>query len=140
MKGPVRGYGCFLVVVFVGLLAGGCSGPAPERVVGNPDPLGKIPAFKAAVRGKDRKAARQMVRDLGSDDPAVRLFAIGGLERLTGETLGYRYYDNEHERHLAIKRWEGWLSGKKEDVAAPQQDAALDQGGAPDAPNKASGP
>ena len=81
-----------------------------------------------------------MVRDLGSDDPAVRLFAIGGLERMTGETLGYRYYDDEHARDLAIKRWQAWLSGKTESVAAPQQDVAMEQGGAPDAPNKASGP
>jgi hypothetical protein len=147
MKDPVRGHVTFSVVVVVvvtGLLAGGCSVPGPVRDVRNPDPAGKIPAYKQAVRAKDRRAVRQMIKDLDSDDPAVRLFAIVGLRRLTaGETFGYQYFDDEHQRRPAIRRWERWLAGKpvERQQQRQQQDAtAAGNEGAADAPNKASGP
>jgi hypothetical protein len=146
MKDSVRGsVTLVLLVVAVALLAGACSGPAPERSVSNPDPLGKIPAFKDAVRGHDRHAARQMVKDLDSSDPAVRLFAIVGLRRLTGESFGYKYYEDDHDRRPAIKRWQAWLDGKTDDGGqSPQRDVVVRQDStaddAVDAPTKASGP
>jgi hypothetical protein len=142
MKGPVRGYGRFLIVAIVaatvtGVGGSGCSAPRPVRSVKNPDPLGRIPAFKEAVREKDRRAVRYMVRDLDSDDPAVRLFAIVGLERLTGRTFDYRYYDDQHQRLPAIKRWQDWLEGKRQQQDDPTQDAAVAHDGAADAPSGA---
>ncbi len=124
MKDPVRGYVRFFVVI--GLVAGwGCSTPRPEKDVRNPDPSGKIPAYKEAVRARDRSAVRQMIKDLDSDDPAVRLFALVGLRRLTGETFGYQYFDDQRQRRPAIKRWEAWLAGETD-------------GSATEAPNPAS--
>ena len=152
MKDLVRGYVTLLVVVIaVALLAGACNGPAPVRSVNNPDPLGKIPAFKDAVRDRDRQAARQMVKDLDSTDPAVRMFASIGLRRLTGQSFGYKYYDDEPQRLPAIKRWQAWLDGKTVDDGGPspqqQQDAVVQKddpaghaAAADDAPTKASGP
>ena len=151
MKDSVRGHVRKIVVVVIVSLAGSgggaCTMPRPDKHVANPDPSGKIPAYKQAVRAKDRRAAGQMVKDLHSTDPAVRMFAIGGLRRLTGETFGYRYFDGEDERRAAVKRWEQWLAG---DAPQPQrqtnpQDAAIaNDGGAADAPsgasNRASGP
>jgi hypothetical protein len=141
MKDPVRGY-VRLIAVVLGSLAGlACSGPGPEKDVRNPDPSGKIPAYKEAVREKDRKAARQMVKDLDSEDPAVRMFAIIALRRMTGgDTFGYQYFDDEHDRRPAIKRWEHWLSGKGHSNDRPEQDATAGSSGATDAPNPASGP
>ncbi len=137
MKDSVRGYVPLLVVVIVSLImtgGGGCSTPRPEKNVTNPDPSGKIPAYKQAVRVKDRGATVQMVKDLDSDDPAVRLFAIVGLRRLTGETFGYQYFDNDHQRRPAIKRWEQWLGGDQREQTT--QDAVANDG-ATDAPNGA---
>jgi len=65
------------------LAIGGCSAPRPVIEVTNPDPAGKIPAMKKAVREHDFKAVRQLIRDLDSDDPAVRMFAIHALHELT---------------------------------------------------------
>ena len=89
--------------------AGGC-GPAPQKVVTNPDPSGKIPAMKQAVQAHDLRAAPQLVKDLESDDGAVRFYAIESLRRLTGETFGYVYYQSDDQRDPALKRWKDWLA------------------------------
>jgi hypothetical protein len=39
------------------------------------------------------------------------------LQRLTGETYGYRYYDDDERRKPAVARWNDWL-----------QTQAVDQG------------
>lgn len=52
-----------------------------------------------------------MVKDLDSDDPAVRFYAIGGLKRLTGQTFGYHYYEDEQQRRPALEKWKAWLQG-----------------------------
>src|SRR4051812_15238590 len=66
----------------LGVLAGsgltGC-GPPPEKKLNNPDPSGKIPAMKQAARTHDRRAVPSLVKDLESDDPAVRFYAIEAL-------------------------------------------------------------
>lgn len=143
MKDPVRGYAWKIVAVVVSLAAGACSPPRPDRNVTNPDPAGKIPAYKQAVRTRDQRAARQMVEDLESDDPAVRMFAILGLRRLTGRTFGYRYFEDEDSRRAAVQRWEAWLAGDEPRQNDPQ-DAAVANDGATDAsngaPDGASGP
>ncbi len=102
------------------VLVCGCGGPAPLQLVSNPDPSGKIPAIKTAVRQRDTSAARQLVKDLDSDDDAVRFYAIGGLRRLTGETFGYRYYDDEDARAPALHRWRQWLEDTHPKGAPPE--------------------
>lgn len=87
----------------------GCTAPRRPLVVTDPDPSVKIPAYKKAVRKKDRDAVRQLVADLESDDPAVRLYAVSALRRLTGENFGYRYYDGDEQRQAAVNRWRQWL-------------------------------
>jgi hypothetical protein len=146
MKETVRGYVTFLAVVVGSVTGAACSGPGPEKNVRNPDPAGKIPAYKEAVREKDRRAARQMVKDLDSEDPAVRMFSIVGLRRMSGgETFGYQYFDEDHQRRPAIARWERWLAGERNEQRQQQpQDATAGSSGATDvpsgAPNRASGP
>ena len=94
------------------LTLGGCF-PAPRgpRIVSDPDPSNKIPAIKASVQRKDMSAVTQLVKDLDSDDPAVRFYAIEGLYRLTGQTFDYRYYDDEAGREPAVEKWKAWLAG-----------------------------
>jgi hypothetical protein len=88
----------------------GCGGPPPVRDVSNPDPSGKIPAIVAAAKKGDRRVLSQLVKDLDNDDPAVRFYAIEGLRRITGQTLGYHYYYGEDERQSSIQAWKQWLS------------------------------
>ena len=88
----------------------GCRGSGPVKDVRNPDPAGKIPAIKLAVDEHDPVAIRQLVKDLDSDDGAVRFFAIEALRRITGQTFAYHYYDDEDERRPAVLRWRQWLA------------------------------
>lgn len=81
--------------------------------VADQDPSVKIPAIKKAVREKDLKAAGQMIDDLESDDAAVRLYAINGLQALTGERFGYEYYADDSQRQQAVGRWRQWLANQK---------------------------
>ncbi len=101
---------CGLACIFLMIAAtAGCTAPKPPSVVTDEDPSVKIPAIATAVQKKDLGAAKQLVIDLDSDDSAVRFYAIQGLSRLTGQTLGYNYYDSELARLPAIKRWQEWL-------------------------------
>ncbi|MGH7215506.1 MAG: HEAT repeat domain-containing protein [Tepidisphaeraceae bacterium] len=114
------------VVLLTTMLAAGasagCSGAPGPRTVINPDPSVKIPAIKQAVREKDRDAVRQLVKDLESDDPAVRFYAIEGLQRLTRQDFGYVFYQGEDARKPALKRWRQWVNG--EPVTYPEPTTA----------------
>src|SRR2546423_11699436 len=80
----------------------GCSAPRGPIEVTNPDPSGKIPAMKKAVREHDLKVVRQLVKDLDSDDPAVRLFPIHALHELTGQRYGYEYFADDFQPRPAL--------------------------------------
>jgi len=109
------------------LAIGGCSAPRPAIEVTNSDPSGKIPAMKKAVREHDVTVVRQLVKDLDSDDPAVRLFAIQALEKLTGQRYGYDYYADEVQRKPALHRWQEWLAQQEGQTpsARPADDSRL---------------
>jgi hypothetical protein len=107
-----------VAAIAIAFCISGCSAPRSPRIVTNPDPAGKIPAYKKAVREKDLSVIRQLVKDLDSDDPAVRMFAIQALEELTGQRYGYTYYHDELQRRDSLGRWRDWLA--KEEGAAPQ--------------------
>ena len=94
--------------IVCGLLAAGCAREAPN--VHNPDPALKVPAIEIAANQHDRSVVPQLIKDLESDDPAVRFYAIGGLRAITGENFGYRYYDDDREHIPAVKRWQDWLA------------------------------
>jgi hypothetical protein len=100
-----------VAAVVCGTLASpGCVHPRRPVVITDPDPTVKIPAYKRAVRKQDPAALRQLVTDLESDDPAVRLYAIHALHSLTGERFGYRYYDADERRAEAVGKWRQWLA------------------------------
>jgi len=88
----------------------------------------KIPAMKTAVRQDAAGSKEQLVKDLDNEDPAVRLYAIGALQRLTGRSFGYRYYVDGPEREEAIGRWKQWLAeqpgGRSEGEALPDRQPA----------------
>lgn len=88
-----------------------CTAPRPPLVVSDPDPSIKILAIKLAVERGDRSVIPQLVADLESDDPAVRLFSIGALEKFTGERFGFEYYLDDDQRKPAVRKWQEWLKG-----------------------------
>jgi hypothetical protein len=97
--------------ILVLTLLGGCVKPDKPSIY-SPDPSLKIPALKSEQL-RDTKALRQMVKDLDSDDPAVRFYTINRLREITGNTYGYRYYDDEVRRAPALKKWQQWLSERE---------------------------
>ena len=87
------------------LVAGGCTAPAPEPDFDVALAASRIAAIESALRSRDVSRTPQIVEQLDSDDPAVRLLAISALERLTGRTCGYHYDDPPSLREQAVKRW-----------------------------------
>ena len=92
----------------VGACGGGPRGPG---VITDSDPDSKIRADKDVAQNKDMSAIPQLVKDLESDDPAVRFYAINTLQRLTNQTFGYQYFGSEEQRAGATGQWKAWLAG-----------------------------
>ena len=103
-----------LLVGFCGLA--GCTAPRPAPNIADADPTVKIAGIRQAVARKDRAALPALVEQLDSDDPAVRLYALGALERFAGERFGYECYFDEEQRKPSLARWREWL---KEQTDAP---------------------
>lgn len=99
-------FGLFALALAV--LAGCAHGP---RHVYDDAPDDKIPAIKQAARQRDKSAIPQLVKDLDNDDPAIRFYAIDALHTLTGQTYGYRYFDDDEVRKPAVERWKRHLAG-----------------------------
>jgi len=91
--------------VAVLLVAGGCTAPEPGPDFDAAIPASRIAALESALRSRDASKTPQIVEQLDSDDPAVRLLAISTLEILTGRTYGYHYDDPPSLRRKAITRW-----------------------------------
>lgn len=104
-----------LVALAVGAAAlpwvSGCPGGAVDARAGfeNADPARRVAAIRQAVASDDRGALPQLVACLSDPEVDVRLFAIVGLRKMTGEDLGYRHYDPEPARAEAIERWRRFL-------------------------------
>lgn len=68
-------------------------------------PLDRVQAAVRAADAGDSEAVDRLVTLLEDNDSAVRMYAIRALERLCGQTYGYRYYAAELERAEAVARW-----------------------------------
>ena len=87
------------------IAATGCAGPTIHPTFDSPEPAARNAAIVRAASERDQSAIPDLVRMLESDDPATRLLAISTLERLTGETHGYRASDRHSDRRAAVARW-----------------------------------
>jgi hypothetical protein len=79
-------------------------------------PEERILAARHAAELHDRGAIPLLVDRLEDDDPAVRLFTILALEKLTGTRLGYDYRSDDLQRARAAQRWRRYVA----DLAASQ--------------------
>ena len=86
-------------------LGAACAPSATTGDFDSPSPGAKMYAIEEAIRTGDTSKTTQLVEQLDSDDPAVRLLAITALQRLTGETREYHYDDPPAQRDEAIERW-----------------------------------
>jgi hypothetical protein len=96
------------IMVLTAGLVGGCFSPDPKSL-GSDSAPSAIPAIKDAADRDDRKAIPRLVQDLDDHDSAIRFAAISALKRMTGQDLGYNYYDSEWIRRSAVQRWRQWL-------------------------------
>lgn len=82
-----------------------CGPPATEGGFDSANSAARMYAIEQAARAGDRTQIRNIIEQLDSDDPGVRYLAITALQRLTGQTCGYRHYDPATLRREAIGRW-----------------------------------
>ncbi len=92
------------ILMIIGSLVS-CGQPGTSGGFDSPMPAARLHALGQAARTGDRSDIKRIVELLDSDDAAVRLLAISTLERLTGETFGYRHYDPRWEREDSIQKW-----------------------------------
>jgi hypothetical protein len=88
------------------LTAHGCgSSPVTQGGLHSPDPQTRLEHIAHAARAEDASAIAPLIENLSADDPAVRLYSILALEKLTGTRKGYQAYAPPPQRQAAINRW-----------------------------------
>lgn len=107
-----------LALVAVWLWLPGCARSTPDGFDALA-PEGRIDAIVRSARDGDRSRVPQLISQLDSDDPAVRMLAIRALERITGETKGYDHAASAQKRDEAVRRWVSWAH---EERLAPVRD------------------
>ncbi|MGB2824240.1 MAG: HEAT repeat domain-containing protein [Phycisphaerae bacterium] len=76
------------------------------------DPSVRMKAALQAGREKDTKSVPYLVDRLTDSEAEIRFVAVIALERITGTTRGYRYYEPPPKRDEAVQRWRSWLDGR----------------------------
>lgn len=118
------------------LLLVGCRSPAAQRrQLASSNPLDAVTAAVALAEAGDAGAVARLVSLLEDRDRAVRMYAILALERLCGQTHGYKYYEPEPARAEAVRRWQAALRQGEVVIAArprPAQSEARAPGAAQD--------
>jgi len=76
------------------------------------NPADRISATIQAADTGDHDVLPLLVDQLDDPDADVRLYAILSLRKLTGQTLGYRFYAEPAERAEAVARWRAWLADR----------------------------
>lgn len=97
---------CALQIVAAAALCA-CAAPVGGGL-DSPDPQSRTIALAHIAEAPRESDIPALIAALLSADPAQRLLAIRTLERMTGQTLGYRHYDPEWVRRDAVVRWRQW--------------------------------
>lgn len=105
-----------------------CAACAPSATEGgfkNPAPGAQVYAIESAVREERKQQIPEIVECLRSDDDLVRMMAIGALERMTGQTLGYDFTDPLPLRLEGYRRWREWVIAQRLDPPARPQSSTI---------------
>ena len=105
-----------------------CAACAPSATEGgfkNPAPGAQVYAIESAVREERKQQIPEIVECLRSDDDLVRMMAIGALERMTGQTLGYDFTDPLPLRLEGYRRWREWVVAQRLDPPARPQSSTI---------------
>jgi hypothetical protein len=116
---PALGLGLGLIVV-----AGCAPPPISEGGFDSAQPAAKLYAIRRAGEARDAAAVPKLIEQLDSDDPAVRMFAIEALRRITGQRLGYDPYALPYERHRKVADWVRWYESHRPPAPADKPVAA----------------
>lgn len=108
-----------IALLSVAAALSGCIGFHEPDSFSSGDPAGRMNAARLADARGDRTAIPDLVHMLSSDDPAERMVAIGSLEKLTGQRLGYDPTAPAWARAEGIDRWNAWLAKGGEGVNDP---------------------
>ena len=95
-------------------ILGGCANPDDAIGFQEKDPAARLRAIQRAAATQDQDAIPELIGELQSDDAAERMLAIRGLEKMTGQTLGYDHAASPADRTLAAQRWAEWYSHRAE--------------------------
>lgn len=95
--------GCLALTGLLVVVAGCVGGYKPD--LQSPDPAARIRAIVEVANEGKTSAVPALVDRLEDEDEGVRFYAIEALKRLTGEDMGYRYYESAYERRPAVERW-----------------------------------
>jgi hypothetical protein len=104
MRGKIA---LFSVALAFGI--GGCFSPDPKSIKSD-NAASAVPAIKDAADAGDRTAIPRLIDDLDDNDPAIRFAAITALQKMTGQSFDYNYYDDAPDRQAAVQRWRQWLA------------------------------
>jgi HEAT repeat protein len=86
--------------------AAACQSPSSQRQqLSSTNPLDQVRAAVWLADAGDKDAVARLVGLLEDRDETVRMYAILALERLCGQTHGYKYYAPDAERAVAVARW-----------------------------------
>ena len=101
-----------LLVLTMGCLLWGCQAPSITRGGFNSgSPAARTHAIEITVAEArksgsiSRSNLKSMVELLNADDDLVRFMAISGLTEISGDGLGYRFFDPRAVRFSAVQRW-----------------------------------
>ncbi len=72
------------------------------------DPVERIMAIKEAAHSRDTSAIPDLIRQLDSQDAAIRMLTISTLRDLTGQDLGFDPTARVADREAAVARWHAW--------------------------------
>ncbi len=117
------------IVMALCLGACGACGPRERQLsqrLTDDNPDVRRQAVVEAGQTLDEQAVPRLVDCLEDPEIDVRFFAILALERITGETMGYKYYDNPCSRRQAVTRWRQWLESRPAPDRPGTQVAAKD--------------
>jgi HEAT repeat protein len=95
-----------LAATLTALLCFGCASGATNREqLRSPNAFERAAAAVRSAEAGDAGAVHTLVDLLEDRDGGVRLYAIGALERLTGQTYEYQHFASESQRQAAVERW-----------------------------------